>query len=103
MMKFVIIQCVKAYQDELKRIFKSIHISAYSEMDVEGFMQNADGTSEYSNWFGATKNPYMYMVSFSFVAADKADELLKRVDEFNNTIQGMSPMNAYVVGVEKSV
>lgn len=102
-MKFVIIQCVKAYQHELEQIFKAIHINAYSEMDVEGFMKNADGTSDYSNWFGATKNPYMYMVSFSFLEADKADELLKRVDEFNRGIEDMSPINAYIVGVEKFV
>ena len=103
MMKFVIIQCVKAYQGELQQIFKSIRVNAYSEMDVEGFMQNADGTSDYSNWFASTKSPYNYMVSFSFVAADKADELLKRVNEFNSGIEGMSPMNAHIVGVEKSV
>jgi len=103
MMKFVIIQCVKAYRDELEKIFRSIQINAYSEIDVEGFMKNADGTSDYSNWFGSTKNPYNYMVSFSFLAADKAEELLKRIDDFNNSIQGMSPMNAYIVGVEKSV
>lgn len=103
MMKFVIIQCVKAYRDELEQIFKSIRIDAYSEMDVEGFMKNADGTSEYSNWFGSSKNPYNYMVSFSFLAADKAEELLKRVDDFNKGIEGMSPINAYIVGVEKSV
>ncbi|WP_163715196.1 hypothetical protein [Mangrovibacterium lignilyticum] len=103
MMKFVIIQCVKAYRDELEQIFKSIHVNAYSEMDVEGFMKNADGTSDYSNWFGSTKNPYNYMVSFSFLATDKADDLLKRVDDFNNSIQGMSPINAYIVGVEKFV
>ncbi len=103
MMKFVIIQSVKAYRDELEQIFQSIQISAYSEMDVEGFMKNADGTSDYSNWFGSTKNPYDYMVSFSFLAADKADELLSRVDEFNKGIEGMSPINAYIVGVEKFV
>ncbi|WP_372775788.1 hypothetical protein [Mangrovibacterium sp.] len=103
MMKFVIIQCVKAYRDELEQIFKTIKVDAYSEMEVEGFMKNADGTSDYSNWFGSSKNPYDYMVSFSFLAADKAEELLKRVDDFNKGIEGMSPINAYIVGVEKSV
>jgi len=102
-MKFVIIQCVKAYQHELEDLFKSIHIDAYSEMDVEGFMKNADGNSDYSNWFAATKNPYNYMVSFSFLAEEKAEELLKRIADFNESIEGMSPMNAYIVGVEKFV
>lgn len=102
-MKFVIIQCVKAYREELQQIFKAIHIKAYSEIDVEGFMTNADGISDYLNWFGATENPYMYMVSFSFLEAEKADELLKRIDGFNQGIEDMSPINAYIVGVEKFV
>jgi len=102
-MKFVIIQCVKAYHPELEKIFKAIKINAYSEMDVEGFMEQADGTTDFSNWFAASKNPYNYMVSFMFLADDKADKLLERINEFNNTVEGMSPMNAYIVGVEKFV
>jgi hypothetical protein len=103
MMKFVIIQCVKAYHHELRQILKTIKISAYSEMDVEGFMEQADGTTDFSNWFAASKNPYNYMVSFMFLTGDKADKLLGRIDEFNHTVEGMSPMNAYIVGVEKFV
>ncbi len=103
MMKFVIIQCVKAYHPELEQIFKSIKIDAYSEMDVEGFMKNADGNSDFSNWFGSMENPYNYMVSFTFLFADKADELLKRIEEFNQRIEAFSPINAYIVGVDKFV
>lgn len=102
-MKFVIIQCVKAYHHELEQIFRTIKISAYSEMDVEGFMEQADGNTTFSNWFGSQKNPYNYMVSFMFLAEDKADELLNRVDEFNHGIEAMSPINAYTVGVERFV
>ncbi|MGD9930010.1 MAG: hypothetical protein AB7U05_08315 [Mangrovibacterium sp.] len=103
MMKFVIIQCVKAYHHELEQIFKSIKINTYSEMDVEGFMKNVDGNSDFSNWFGSRKNPYNYMVSFTFLAEDKANELLQRIDEFNQGVEAISPMNAYIVGVEKYV
>lgn len=102
-MKFVIIQCVKAYHHELEQIFKSIKINTYSEMDVEGFMKNVDGNSDFSNWFGSRKNPYNYMVSFTFLAEDKANELLQRIDEFNQGVEAISPMNAYIVGVEKFV
>lgn len=102
-MKFVIIQCVKAYHHELEQIFKSIKINTYSEMDVEGFMKNVDGDSDFSNWFGSRKNPYNYMVSFTFLAEDKANELLQRIDEFNHGVEAISPMNAYIVGVEKFV
>ncbi len=103
MMKFVIIQCVKAYHHDLQQILKTIKINAYSEMDVEGFMEQADGNTDFSNWFAASKNPYNYMVSFMFLADDKADMLLGRIDEFNHTVEEMSPINAYIVGVEKFV
>lgn len=103
MMKFVIIQNLKAYHHELEQIFKAIDISAYSEMDVEGFMKNADGNSDISNWFGSKRNPYNYMVSFTFLAEDKSDELLQRIKDFNEGIEDISPINAYVVGIEKYV
>ncbi|MHA7110863.1 hypothetical protein ACRTDU_12105 [Sunxiuqinia elliptica] len=103
MMKFVIIQCVKAYHHELEQILRSIKINAYSEMDVEGFMEQADGNTDFANWFGSQKNPYNYMVSFMFLAEDKSNQLLDRIQEFNDGIEAMSPINAYVVGVEKFV
>lgn len=102
-MKFVIIQYVKAYHHELEQIFESIHINSYSEMDVEGFMKNVKGNSEVSNWFGSMKNPYNFMVSFTFLAADKADELLQRIKTFNDGAESDSQISAYVVGVEKFV
>ena len=102
-MKFVIIQCVKAYHPELQQILQSVSIEAHSEIDVEGFMKNADGTCDYANWFGSQRNPYNYMVSFTFLAEDKAGELLNRIREFNNGIEGMSPINAYIMSVEKFV
>lgn len=103
MMKFIIIQCVKAYHPELEQLLRSIHVHAYSEIDVEGFMKNADGNSSFSNWFAAEENPYNYMVSFTFLDEDKASELLQRIREFNDGIEGMSPINAYILGVEKYV
>ncbi len=103
MMKFVIIQNLKAYHHQLEQIFKAIDISAYSEMDVEGFMKNADGNSDISNWFGSKRNPYNYMVSFTFLAEDKSDELLQRIKDFNEGIEDINPINAYVVGIEKFV
>lgn len=103
MMKFVIIQCLKAYHVELDQILKSIKIDAYSEMNVEGFMKSANGNADVSNWFGSKRNPYDFMVSFMFLAEDKANELLQKIDEFNHSIEALSPINAYIVGVEKSV
>ena len=102
-MKFVIIQCAKAYHQKLEQIFRSIDIDTYSEMDVKGFMRNADGNSGISNWFGSKKNPYNYLVAFIVLDQAKADGLLQRIEDFNKGIDKISPINAYVTGVEKFV
>lgn len=102
-MKFVIIQCAEAYHYELEQIFKEIHINAYSEMNVEGFMKNVDGNVDISNWFGSEKKPYRYIVSFAFLMEDKANELLERINDFNDDVKTIRPVNAYVVGIEKYV
>lgn len=103
MMKSVIIQSAEAYHHELKQIFNEIHIDAYSEMPVDGFMESADGNSDISNWFGSSKNPYRYFVSFTFLEEEKANELLERIKEFNRITEGISPISAYISAVEKYV
>ena len=102
-MKFVIIQSAKAWHHELEKIFEAIDINAHSQMDVEGFMKNVEGNTDISNWFGSQKKPYDYMVSFTFLEEEKAILLLERIDEFNKSTEDVSPVNAYIVGVEKSV
>lgn len=103
LMKFVIIQSAEAYHHELERIFEEIHINSYSEMPVDGFMKNADGNSDISNWFGSSKNPYRYFISFTFLEEERANELLGRIKEFNTETDGVSPISAYIAGIEKFV
>lgn len=103
MLKYVVIQCAEAYHHELEEIFNEIQITSYSEIPVDGFMKGADGTAEISNWFGSSKHPYRYIMSCSFLEAEKADELLERIKDFNNDAEGIRPINAYVMPVEKYV
>lgn len=103
MMKFVIIQSAEAYHHELEQIFDEIHIKSYSEMPVDGFMKSADGNSDISNWFGSSKSPYRYIMSFTTLEAEKADELLERIKTFNKKAEGLSPLSAYVSAIEKYV
>lgn len=103
MLKFVIIQCAEAYHHELEQIFEEIHIKSYSEMPVDGFMKSSDGNSDISNWFGTSKNPYRYIMSFTTLDADKADQLLDRITVFNKKAGDLSPISAYVSAIEKYV
>lgn len=102
-MKFVIIQSAEAYHHELEQIFRDIHINSFSELPVDGFMESADGNSDISNWFGSSKNPYRYIISFTFLEEDKADELLNRIKSFNNKAEGVSPISAFISAIEKFV
>ena len=103
MIKFVIIQSAEAYHHELKQIFSDIKINSYSEMPVDGFMESADGNSNISNWFGSSKNPYRYFISFTFLEEDKANELLNRVKAFNEEVEGVSPISAFISAIEEYV
>ncbi|KJF42301.1 hypothetical protein [Draconibacterium sediminis] len=103
MMKFIIIQSAEAYHHELEQIFRDIHINSYSELPVDGFMESADGHSDISNWFGSSKNPYRYFISFTFLEEDKANELLERIKKFNEEAEGISPISAYISAIEKFV
>ena len=82
MMKFVIIQCAEAHHHEMEKIFEEIHINAYSEMPVDGFMKSADGTTDISNWFGSEKTPYRYILAFAVMEEQKSDKLLQRIKDF---------------------
>lgn len=103
MLKFVIIQSAEAYHHELEQIFEEIHIKSYSEMPVDGFMKSADGNSDISNWFASSKNPYRYIMSFTTLEEDKANELLDRIKIFNDEAEGISPISAYISAVERFV
>ncbi len=98
-MKFIIIQCVKAYHPELEQLFGSLHIDAYSEMDVEGFMKNADGNSDFSNCSRQTKILTTTWYLFTFLAEDNAAYYLSD-PEFNDGIAGMARSTPYIIGVE---
>ena len=103
MLKYVIIQCAEALHQELEGIFKEIQINAYSEIPVDGFMKNADGKTDLSNWFGSSDGPYRHMMSCSFMEDEKADLLLERIESFNAAVKGGSPISAYVMQVEKYI
>ncbi len=102
-MKLVIIQCAEAHHHELEQIFNAIPVNSYSEMPVSGFMKSVDGTTNSTNWFGSSKNPYRYILAYTFLETGKVGELLRRITAFNQNANEISPIRAYVTAIEKSV
>ncbi|MDQ2177954.1 hypothetical protein [Marinifilum sp. D714] len=102
-MKVVIIFCVKAFYEELKQIYNKSAIDAYSEFDVKGYTSKRNEQCEAPNWFASNKDHYDSIATFSFLDQGKGEELMKQIEEFNEGIDGCSPIHAYMLDVEKFI
>jgi hypothetical protein len=102
-MKVVIVFCVKAFYEDLKKIFNAAGVDAYSEFDVKGYTKKHNKDCEAPNWFASGKNHYDSMATFSFLNEETGNELLKQIEEFNKNIDCCSPVHAYMMDVEKFV
>lgn len=102
-MKVAIVLCVKAFQDDLKKIFTDSDINAYSEVDVKGVSKKSCDSCSDLNWFAKGQDFYDSLAVFAFVEEDKGDVLLKKVEEFNASVECCSPVHAFMLSVEKFV
>lgn len=102
-MKVVIVLCVKAFQDDLKKIFTASEINAYSEVDVKGISKKSCDSCSDLNWFAKGQDFYESLAVFAFVEEDKGEVLLEKVEEFNETVECCSPVHAFMLSVDKFV
>ena len=102
-MKVVIVLCVKAFHEELMKIFNELNILAFSETDVRGFKHEENQVSMVPNWFGSEENHYNSIANFSFVNEEQANMVLDKVALFNDSLDCCSPMHAFMLNVEKTV
>lgn len=102
-MKVVIVLCVKEFHKDLKKIYKALDIQTYSETDIRGVKHEHDVGIQVENWFGTEENPYNSVANFSFLNDEKAELILKKVAQFNETLECCSPMHAFMLNVERAV
>jgi hypothetical protein len=102
-MKVVIIFCVRAFYDDLKKIYHTAGIEAYSEFDVKGYTNKHDKNDAATNWFASSKDYYDSTATFAFLNEEKGDELMKQISKFNKELDCCSPMHAYMLDVEKFI
>jgi len=100
-MKFLIITCVKEYQDEVIKIFKEASIAAFSVTDVTGFKDNhVEGLMD--GWFASGDEKFDSLVIFSFTGAANADKGIELINQYNKVSETRFPIRAFIVPVEKS-
>ncbi len=101
-MKFLIITCIKEYEKETVRLFKKAQITAFSNMDINGF-KTADTENLINNWFSSSTDNVRSILFFTFTEKKKIDILLEEVQLFNKNIESDNPLRAIVLDIEKFV
>lgn len=100
-MKFLIITCVKEYQDEVIKIFKEAGIAAFSVTDVTGFKGNPAEVL-LDDWFASGDEKFDSLVIFSFTVSNNADKGMELINQYNKASETRFPIRAFIVPVEKS-
>jgi len=101
-MKLVVIMSVEAYAEALEKIYAAHRVPVFSEVDIRGYL-GVDAGSVIENWFGKAHAPVYSKLTFAFVSAGKADELLAAIEEFNSEKRPESPVRAFLLNVERHV
>ncbi|MDM8161885.1 hypothetical protein QUH73_18860 [Labilibaculum sp. K2S] len=102
-MKVVIIFCVSAFYNDLKKIYRNSGVETYSEFDVKGFTRKYDKDGAATNWFASSKEYYDSIATFTFLEEEKGSALLNQISKFNQELECCSPMHAYMLDVEKFI
>ena len=101
-MKLVVIMSLDAYAGDLEKIYTDHRVPVFSEADIRGFRLDA-GTVGSRDWFVSSHTPLYSTLTFAFVDADKASELLDAIAEANRTLASESPIRAFQLDVEKAI
>ncbi|RUT79893.1 hypothetical protein [Ancylomarina longa] len=102
-MKGVIIFCVRAFYDDLLKIYNNTGVETFNEFDVKGFNKMKTDNSESLNWFASSKDYYDSIATFAFMKEDLCDTLFEHINEFNENMDCCSPIHAYRIDVEKFI
>ncbi|MCF6224428.1 MAG: hypothetical protein L3J34_11965 [Flavobacteriaceae bacterium] len=101
-MKFLVITCIKEFEKETVQLFKKAKITAFSNMDINGF-KTQDHENLINNWFSSSSDNVKSSLFFTFTDIDKIDILLKEVKTFNENTESNNPLRAVVLNIENFV
>ena len=100
-MKFLIVTCLKEYQDEVYRIFKQANIHVFSATDVVGFKDNQT-PDLLEDWFASGDEKFDSLFIFSFVLDEFASNAMELIKNYNDEHKTGFPLRAFIVPVEKA-
>jgi len=101
-MKLLIVMGMQEHQAELSKMFKESNTPIYSKLDVEG-CKTGSKQVDMANWFGDSINGDLSIMFFAFVPKQNADNILKKVTQFNADEDRIAPLHAFQLPVEKFI
>ena len=100
-MKFLIVTCLKEYQDDVCKIFKQANIHVFSATDVIGFKDN-QAPNLLAEWFASGDEKFDSLFIFSFTTEENAEHGMSLIKKYNETSDTDFPVRAFIVPVEKA-
>ena len=100
-MKFLIVTCLKEYQDDVIKIFKEANIHVFSATDVIGFKDN-QAPDLLEEWFAAGDEKFDSLMLFSFTANENAENGIELIKKYNEKSETNFPVRAFILPVEQS-
>lgn len=100
-MKLVGLMSLTDDQQEIRKIFEQSHIQIYSELDIHG--HTADSLRHYGWWPAEGGQPIYSQLYFAIISREEAAGLLDKVEKFNAQREGLHPVRAFIVDVEKMI
>ncbi|MBY0480594.1 MAG: hypothetical protein K2Q21_04495 [Chitinophagaceae bacterium] len=100
-MKFLIVTCIKEYQELVFKIFSQAGIRAYSTTDIVGF-KDQQNSNMLEDWFASGDEQFDSCMLFSFTTEINANKAMELVLQYNQNNHTNFPLRAFIVAVEKS-
>ena len=100
-MKFLIITCIKEYQEIAYKLFSQSGIRVYSTTDIVGYKDNQN-LNMLEDWFASGDEQFDSCMLFSFTTEINANKAMELVLNYNQNNHTDFPIRAFIVPVEKS-
>jgi len=101
-MKFLIITSVKEHEKDVLNLFKKAKITAFSDVDINGFKTNS-AENLIDNWFSNSTDKIRSTLFFTFTEKEKITVLLEAFKQFNQQKNLINPLRAIVLDVAQFI
>ncbi len=101
-MKLLIVTVVKAFEQDILRLFKNAQIENFSESHIDGYKVSSS-VLRAASWFPSETGGVESSLFFSFTTEEKIEVLFRSITEFNNHLETNNPIKAVVVPIEKFI